>query len=181
MQSLFQRIAVAVTIVAAAPAWADGEWPGLRGPGARGVAADHTRLPAEWSATKNVLWKVELEGRGWSSPIVWGNRVFLTSAITSEPLDDPRKGLYFGGNREQPPKTEICWIVTCLDANTGMTLWETQVARGLPPGPIHLKNSYASETPVTDGERVYAAFGNVGIFCLDSAGNRVWEHRRLQR
>ena len=181
MQSLFQRIAVAVTIVAAAPAWADGEWPGLRGPGARGVAADHTRLPAEWSATKNVRWKVELEGRGWSSPIVWGNRVFLTSAITSEPLDDPRKGLYFGGNREQPPKTEICWIVTCLDANTGMTLWETQVARGLPPGPIHLKNSYASETPVTDGERVYAAFGNVGIFCLDSAGNRVWEHRRLPR
>ena len=81
MQSLFQRIAVAVTIVAAAPAWADGEWPGLRGPGARGVAADHTRLPAEWSATKNVRWKVELEGRGWSSPIVWGNRVFLTRSL----------------------------------------------------------------------------------------------------
>ena len=160
---------------------ADGVWPGFRGPGARGVAGDDPRIPAHWSDVKNVRWKAEIEGRGWSSPIVWGDRVFLTSAITTDPLDAPRRGLYFGGNREDPPETEIRWIVTCLDTRTGMTLWETQVARGRPPGPIHLKNSYASETPVTDGQRVYAAFGNVGIFCLDMDGNRVWESRRLPR
>jgi outer membrane protein assembly factor BamB len=168
-------------MLAAHHAVAGGEWPGFRGPGARGVAADDPRLPTRWSDTENVCWKAEIEGRGWSSPIVWGDRVFLTSAVTTDPLDDPRKGLYFGGNREEPPETEIRWLVTCLDARTGMTRWETQVARGRPPGPIHLKNSYASETPVTDGSRVYAAFGNVGIFCLDMDGNRVWESRRLPR
>jgi outer membrane protein assembly factor BamB len=168
-------------MLAAHHAVAGGEWPGFRGPGARGVAADDPRLPTRWSDTENVCWKAEIEGRGWSSPIVWGDRVFLTSAVTTDPLDDPRKGLYFGGNREEPPETEIRWLVTCLDARTGMTRWETQGARGRPPGPIHLKNSYASETPVTDGSRVYAAFGNVGIFCLDMDGNRVWESRRLPR
>ena len=79
------------------------------------MAADHPRLPSRWSATENVRWKVELDGRGWSSPIVWGRRVFLTSAITGTPLEDPRKGLYFGGNREEPPETEVRWIVTSLD------------------------------------------------------------------
>jgi outer membrane protein assembly factor BamB len=175
-------IALVALVISAAEAGAgDGDWPAFRGPASRGVAADHPRLPSRWSATENVRWKVELDGRGWSSPIVWGRRVFLTSAITGTPLEDPRKGLYFGGNREEPPETEVRWIVTCLDLDTGLTLWETQVASGPPPGPVHLKNSFASETPVTDGERIYAAFGNVGIFCLDMQGRRVWEHRRLPR
>jgi outer membrane protein assembly factor BamB len=174
-------LAIALLTLAAAPARAGGEWPQFRGPGARGVAADHSRLPDRWSAERNVRWKATLDGRGWSSPIVWGRRVFLTSAVTSAPLEDPRKGLYFGGDRADPPETELRWLVTCLDVDTGMTLWETEVARGRPPGSVHIKNSFASETPTTDGERVYAAFGNVGIFCLDMQGNRVWEHRRLPR
>ena len=160
---------------------ADGNWPAFRGRDSRGIADDHPRLPSRWSDTQNVLWKVELDGRGWSSPIVWGRRVVVTSAITGTPLEDPRKGLYFGGNREEPPETEVRWVVTCLDLDTGLTLWETQVASGPPPGPVHLKNSFASETPTTDGARIYAAFGNVGIFCLDMHGQRVWEHSRLPR
>jgi outer membrane protein assembly factor BamB len=183
--ALWKLVGILATLTASArattPVAADGNWPAFRGPESRGIADDHPRLPSRWSDKENVLWKVELDGRGWSSPIVWGRRVVVTSAITGTPLEDPRKGLYFGGNREEPPETEVRWVVTCLDVDTGLTLWETQVASGPPPGPVHLKNSFASETPTTDGERIYAAFGNVGIFCLNMQGQRVWEHRRLPR
>jgi len=153
------------------------DWPRFRGPGARGVAADDPRLPSRWSDTKNVCWKVDLDGRGWASPIVVNGRVILTSAIPPEAPEDAKKGLYFGGERPDVPEGEVRWVVTCLDAATGMTLWETVIARGPPPGPIHVKNSYASETPISDGERIYAAFDGIGIVCLDMEGNRVWEHR----
>ena len=153
------------------------DWPRFRGPGARGVAADNPRLPSRWSDTKNVRWKVDLEGRGWASPIVTGGRVILTSALPPAAPEDAKKGLYFGGERPDVPEGEVRWVVTCLDAATGMTVWETVIARGPPPGPIHVKNSYASETPISDGERIYAAFAGIGIVCLDMEGNRVWEHR----
>lgn len=153
------------------------DWPCFRGPGSRGVAADDQRLPTRWSATKNVRWSAALDGRGWSSPIVSRGRVIVTSAIPPAPPEDAKKGLYFGGERPDVPAGDVRWIVTCLDAATGMTRWETVIARGPPPGPIHLKNSYASETPVTDGERIYAAFAGIGIVCLDMEGRRVWEHR----
>lgn len=152
-------------------------WPQFRGPGARGVAANHARLPAQWSTTDNVRWKRELPGRGWSSPITWGNRVFLTSAVTTNPLEDAKKGLYFGGDRSSPPDTELRWVVLCLNTDTGEPLWEKEVATGKPPSTIHIKNSFASETPTTDGERVYAYFGCLGVFCFDLEGNPIWERR----
>jgi len=135
--ALWKLVGILATLTASArastPVAADGNWPAFRGPESRGIADDHPRLPSRWSDTENVLWKVELDGRGWSSPIVWGRRVVVTSAITGAALEDPRKGLYFGGNREEPPETEVRWVVTCLDLDTGLTLWETQVASGPPP------------------------------------------------
>ncbi len=148
-------------------------WPRFRGPGARGVASG-CKLPDRWSATENVAWKTDLPGRAWSSPIVWGNRVFLTTAINLGELESPKKGLYFGGNRPEPRKVEEECRVICLDLFSGKILWERTVHRGVPTSPIHLKNSFASETPVTDGERVYAYFGNQGLYCVDLEGHPVW-------
>jgi outer membrane protein assembly factor BamB len=171
------RPIAALALVAVTAATAPADWPCFRGPGARGIAADDERLPSQWTATKNVRWSAALEGRGWSSPIAWGDRVIVTSAIPPAPPEDAKKGLYFGGERPNVADGEIRWVVTCFDAATGMTRWETVIARGPPPGPVHVKNTYASETPVTDGERIYAAFAGIGIVCLDMDGQRVWEHR----
>jgi outer membrane protein assembly factor BamB len=148
-------------------------WPQFRGPGALGVA-DDPRLPDTWSETENVIWKTEIPGMGWSSPIVWGNRVFVTSAISAGETEKPKKGLYFGGERKKS-EDEHRYVVYAIDTNTGKIVWEREAWRGIPPGPRHLKNSYASETPVTDGERVYAYFGNVGIFAYDMNGKEVWK------
>lgn len=136
----------------------------------------NAKLPDRWSPTENIDWKTDLPGRGWSSPIVSGGRVFLTAVINRGETEEPKKGLYFGGNRPEPPKTEHEWKVLCLDLATGQIRWHQTVQRGQPQSAIHLKNSFASETPVTDGERIYACFGNVGIFCLDLEGREVWKH-----
>jgi outer membrane protein assembly factor BamB len=152
---------------------AEPNWPQFRGPQAAGVA-DGAGLPDQWSATENVVWKQDLPGRGWSSPIVWGTRVFLTTVVNLGESETPRKGLYLGGNRPEPPKSEHEWKVLCLDLGSGRILWERTVHRGVPASAIHLKNSFASETPVTDGQRVYAYFGNVGLFVFDLDGTPVW-------
>ena len=150
----------------------DTAWPQFLGHGARAVSSN-PNLPERWSATENVAWKTPIPGRGWSSPIAWGDSVFLTTVIGPN-ADLPKKGLYRGGERPEVPKDEHEWKVLCLDTSSGKVLWERLVHHGPPPGPTHSKNSYASETPVTDGERVYAYFGNVGIFCLDMEGRPVW-------
>ncbi|MEX2168625.1 MAG: PQQ-binding-like beta-propeller repeat protein [Pirellulales bacterium] len=149
-------------------------WPQFRGPGSRGVAGG-ANLPDRWSATENVAWKTDVPGRGWSSPIVWGDRIFLTTVITSGTSDEPKKGLYFGGDRPQPPEAVHQWKVMCLDLNTANILWERLVHEGKPESSIHLKSSYASETPVTDGERVYCSFGNLGVYCFDMKGKELWD------
>jgi outer membrane protein assembly factor BamB len=155
-------------------AFASDRWPQFRGPGSLGVA-DDPALPDKWSATENVAWKVEIPGTGWSSPIVWGDRVFLTSVVSSGEVEKPKKGLYFGGERKAPTD-EHRWMVYAVDFESGKILWEREAHRGVPPGSHHLKNTYASETPVTDGERVYAYFGNVGLFCYDMKGKLLWSN-----
>jgi len=151
-------------------------WPQFRGPHAAGVSAN-ANLPDQWSATENVAWKTDLPGRSWSSPIVWGERVFVTAVVNSGESEPPKKGLYFGGDRPEPPKSEHHWKVLCLDLATGKVQWEKTVHRGAPPTAIHLKSSYGAETPVTDGERMYARFGNVGVFTFTLEGQELWSKR----
>lgn len=156
---------------------ADENWPQFRGPRADGVSED-AGLPEKWSKTENVVWSREIPGRGWSSPIIWGDKVFVTTAIrkSGEKAEVIKKGLYFGGERPIP-KEPHRWVVYALDAAKGDVLWEKTAHEGVPEQGHHLKNTLASETPVTDGERVYAYFGNVGVFCYDMDGNKLWEKR----
>lgn len=179
---------------------ATGGWPGFRGPEANGVAPD-TRAPLTWSPKENVRWVVDVPGRGWSSPIVWGGRVYVTSAIGSKPFKQPSPGLY--GNdyiaelraqglpdeevlrrvrqrdNEAPEESdEIRYVVYALDAATGKVAWEREAHKGLPSGGRHRKNTYASETPVTDGERLYVSFGqNIGLFCYALDGTLLWKRQ----
>ena len=92
-------------------------WPQFRGPGARNIVESDSagRLPDRWSATENVAWKADIPGRGWSSPVVWENRVFLTTVVNLGMSEEPKKGLYFGGNRPKPPDAMHQWLVLCLD------------------------------------------------------------------
>lgn len=134
-------------------------------------------LPDRWNATENVAWKTPVPGRGWSSPIVWKDRVYLTTAVSDGEEEEPRKGLYFGGERRAPSKNRHAYAVIALDLKTGEIAWKTEVYAGVPETPLHIKNSRASETPCTDGERIYAYFGNIGLFALDLAGKPVWERK----
>ena len=150
-------------------------WPQFRGPGGRGIA-EGPGLPDRWSVTENIAWKVPVAGTGWSSPIVTGNRVFVTSVISATEPEKPTKGLYFGG--ERPTSTaEHRWVVFAFDLATGRTLWMREAHRGVPSFARHLKNSYASETPVTDGQRLYVQFGNIGLFCYDLDGKPLWSQK----
>lgn len=170
---------LAAVLFAAVPpgAGATDNWPQFRGPDTRGVAEGPPLPPDQWSAgppPQNIAWQADIPGRGWSSPVVWGNRIFLTTAVAEGETEEPKKGLYFGGERPDPPDLVHRWMVLCLDLESGGRLWERTVHEGKPPMPRHIKNSYASETPATDGERVYAYFGNLGLWCLDLDGNVVW-------
>lgn len=149
------------------------QWPQFRGPDATGVV-EESSLPLKWSATENVRWKQPVPGRGWASPIVWGNRVFITTVDSEESGEKQRRGLYLGGERPEASTAIHRWKVLCLNLDDGGVLWERVAHEGPPPSSIHLKNTYASETPVTDGERLYVYFGNVGVFVYDLEGNPVW-------
>src|SRR5438552_2177428 len=149
------------------------DWPQFRGPDSAGVS-DNPSLPDHWSTNENVAWSVPLSGRGWSSPIVWGERVFVTAVASEGEMESPKKGLYFGGERKEIPQAKHHWLVLCLDLNSGKELWRKEARSGSPATGLHVKNSYASETPVTDGQRVYAYFGNIGLFCYDLEGKPLW-------
>ncbi len=184
-----------VTVAQQAPAAA---WPQFRGAGAAGVA-DAATLPVTFSPTENVSWVTEIPGRGWSSPIVWGDRVFVTAAVNAGSFKAPSTGIYGndyaaeltaqGLSAEEVMKrvtardieladeaTEVSYVVYALDAKTGAIAWKQEAHKGKPAGGRHRKNTYASETPATDGERVYASFGgNVGVFAYSMTGQLVWK------
>ncbi len=160
-------------------------WSQFRGADASGVVRE-AKLPLEWEAEKQVLWKIDLPGVGWSQPIVWGDKIFITTAETDQQTKpDPKsnKGAGIGGFASfltggavsiPPPNATYRWKVTCFDAGTGKVLWEQVAREGRPTIPIHANNTYASETPVTDGERVIAYFGMTGLYCYDLSGNQQW-------
>lgn len=177
-------LALTVFVLAGAQVHAQERWPQFRGPQARGISAESistdgsasdSKLPDQWTATDNIAWKKDIPGRGWSSPVVWDRKVFLTTVVNSEAYEPAKKGLYFGGERK-PPTSVHQWKVLCLDLESGEVLWEKQVHEGVPKSSIHIKSSFASETPATDGKRVYCCFGSLGIFCLDFEGNQIWRY-----
>ena len=101
-------------------------WPQFRGPGSTGVV-DDPKLPDKWSATENVAWKTAVPGEGWSSPIVWGNRVFVTSVVSGQSKEPPKKGLYFGGERAVPTD-EHHWMIYCFDFDSGKQMWQRELS-----------------------------------------------------
>ncbi len=147
-------------------------WPGFRGAGV--AVMDAPTLPTEWDAKKNVAWAVEIPGKGWSSPVVWGDRVFTTSVLNDREAFAARKGLYIQDIEGKIEPGEHRWMVHCHDLVSGKLLWSREAKKGPAPTSIHIKNTYASETPACDGERVYAYFGNVGLFCYDHSGKELW-------
>jgi outer membrane protein assembly factor BamB len=163
---------VLILVALAAVGLSADNWPQFRGPQA-GLVADDPALPETWGPSENIVWRADVPGSGWSSPVVWGDHVFVTSAVTAGDVERPKPGLYLGTSITAP-KAEYRWILYDFDFKTGRLRWEREVKNALPATPKHLKNSYASETPVTDGERVYAYFANVGLFAFDTAGKQLW-------
>jgi len=157
-------------------AHAQENWSRFRGDRADGVAADDPRLPEVWDKTKNIMWSADIPGLGWSCPIVWGNRVFLTSVSSDEENTKPSKGLYLGEGTREPGKGVHHWWTMCFELDTGKELWRRETHTGHPTVPRHPKSSYAAETAATDGERVYVLFGDVGLYCYDFAGELLWSH-----
>jgi outer membrane protein assembly factor BamB len=172
MTPRFVVVAAAAAMFAAGPS-AGEDWPQFRGPNA-GVAADDPRLPHTWSETQNVLWKADIPGVGWSSPVVSGDHVFVTAAVTSGREPGAKPGLYNGGAVTEVSSAVHRWVVYDVDLVTGKIRWQREVRSTAPAAPKHQKNSYASETPVTDGERVFAYFGAAGLFAFDFAGQPLW-------
>jgi outer membrane protein assembly factor BamB len=155
-------------------------WPQFRGPGSQGIS-EEKGLPTQWSDTKNVQWKTPIPGSGHSSPIVWDNKIFLTTSIEGAVVPGHKAPKHMIANQEF---THPDWVgsdhaytfkVLCIDADKGKVLWE----RTPYDGPVfdyrHRRNTYASPTPVTDGEYVYAFFGSEGLYCYDFSGKLVWK------
>jgi outer membrane protein assembly factor BamB len=150
-------------------------WPAFRGPDATGVA-DGQHPPVTWDVKKetNVRWKMPIPGLGHSCPIVWGNRVFVTTAISGDPNPKVRTGNY-GDVESVNDTSKHTWQVLCLDRATGKILWTRTAFEGVPKIKRHLKGSQANCTPATDGKRVVACFGPEGLYCYDFEGKQLWK------
>jgi outer membrane protein assembly factor BamB len=157
-------LSLAVLVLALGLSSRADEWPQFRGPTGQGLVPSGS-LPTTWSTTRNVVWKQPILGRGWSSPIVCHGRIYLTTAV-------PVEG---------SPNNDQSLRALCLDAATGNVLWDKEVIHqdGRTAPGIHGKNSHASPTPVTDGQRLYVHFGHEGTACLDLNGQILWRNRTL--
>jgi len=156
-----------------APAGAN--WPSFRGPNASGVA-DGRPLPAEWDvpASRNVRWKTPIPGLGHSSPVIWGDRLFVSTAISGIENPEMKVGLY-GDVTSVKDDTSHRWIVYCLDTRSGKIVWEKIVVSGVPKVKRHPKSTHASSTLATDGRHVVAFFGSEGLYCFDMNGTLLWK------
>jgi outer membrane protein assembly factor BamB len=151
------------------------DWPQWRGPLGTGVATVDASPPIHWSETENVRWKTSLPGHGHSTPIISGDRIFVTAAIPVGPTLAPRMSGRPGAHDNLPVTQTHRFAVIAIDRGSGKILWEKAVQQSIPREGGHLTASLASASPVTDGKRVYAHFGSHGLYCLDFAGNVVWE------
>lgn len=166
-------------LVSAQGAHAGPNWAQWRGPDGLGIA-DDARVALEWSPTRNVLWKAAIPGRGHSSPVVWGDRIFLTTAVEGDvvPGAQPVKHMIEGKDFVHPDGVgadrKHTLEVLALDARSGRILWEKVAWQGAPYDTRHRRGSFASPTPVTDGKRVYAYFGAEGLYVYDFEGRPQW-------
>jgi outer membrane protein assembly factor BamB len=171
-------------------------WPQFRGPEANPVGAN-ARLAERWSKTENVEWMKEIPGRGWSSPIVTGAKVFVTTATTEGKSKPPQIGTEYSNEYvaelqkqglsmqqilervterdiELPKEVKLHYLLYCLNLKSGKVEWQKEFYTGQPPGGRHRKNSFTSETPVTDGKLVYVYVANLGLWAFDLKGALVW-------
>jgi outer membrane protein assembly factor BamB len=152
-----------------------GSWPSFRGAQASGVA-DGMRLPDTWNPKtgENIRWRRPIPGLAHSSPIVWGDRVFVTSAVSTDPKATFRPGLYGDGDASSDRSPQR-WMLYALDAQTGAIAWERVAFEGPPRELRHIKSTYASATPATDGRLVVASFGSQGVYAYDLRGTLLWK------
>jgi outer membrane protein assembly factor BamB len=167
-------------------------WPTWRGPDGSGAIATGNP-PTEWSEQHNIKWKVPLPGLGNSTPVVWQDRMYLTTAVqtdedgpaaaqpSAEPATDSQRGNRGGGRRggggggNHPTPTKVFdFQVLCVDRSSGAVIWNTSVKRAVPHEGGHTTGSQASSSPITDGKHIWAHFGSRGIHCLNMAGELVW-------
>jgi len=150
-------------------------WPSFRGANASGVA-DGVPTPTNWDATKsvNILWKTAIPGLAHSSPVVWGDRIYVTTAVSSKGNEYFRHGLYgdVDSDKDTSPHT---WHVYSLDKRSGKIVWDKIAHEGVPKIKRHIKSTHASSTPATDGKHVIAFFGSEGLYCYDVNGKLLWK------
>jgi outer membrane protein assembly factor BamB len=172
-------IAVALIISVSGAAFA-ANWPQWRGPDGSGISSEKN-LPAAWSPTKNIKWKTPIAGRGHSSPIVWGNRIFVTTAVEGDVVAGAKAVKHMADGKEFLHPDSVgadrkhTFKVIALNRDSGKILWESVAWEGTPYDNRHRKSSYAASTPATDGKRVYAFFGTEGLYAYDFNGKLAWK------
>lgn len=153
-------------------------WPQFRGPTANGIAPD-AKPPTSWSESSNIQWRFDIPGVGSSTPIVWENRVFLTSAIKTDRIDEsitppeqqPRNGFF----NIKYPNSFYRFLVVCIDRHSGKKIWEATAIEAVPNEGRHPDNTFASSTPATDGKNLYVSFGSQGFYCYSLDGKFKWK------
>ena len=190
-----RRVAASVLLAACVFA-GEPEWPGFRGPYSN-PSASNSRLPQKWSKTSNIEWSTAIPGLGWSSPIGVGKNIFVTTVTTDGKAKQPQVGSSYSNDYiaelskqgfkdkelldrlnardfEFPDEVSVHYFLYSIDLDSGKINWKREFHSGRPPGGRHRKNSFCSETPVTDGKRVYVYINNLGLFAYDFNGNKVW-------
>jgi len=150
-------------------------WPGFRGSAATGIAEGYP-TPVSWDIEKgkNIKWKTDIPGLGHSSPIIWENRIFITTAISGKTDPEMKVGLY-GDIEPVDDETVHTWKVFCLDKNTGKITWEKTACTGVPKVKRHPKSTHANPTPATDGKHLVVFFGSEGLYCYNMNGELLWK------
>jgi outer membrane protein assembly factor BamB len=157
------------------PKTSKGSWPSFRGPVASGVS-EGQNLPDHWNTKtgENILWRTPIPGLAHSSPVVWGDRVFVTSAVSSDPKATFRPGLYGDGDASKD-RSPHRWMVYSIDKKNGKIVWEQVAYQGEPIEKRHIKATYANSTPATDGRIVVAWFGSQGVYAYTFNGKFLWK------